>query len=372
MSRTKGQVIKMNKKTKRIIVGLFAVLLVTIVLGTPVLAQNLSKTINVFYRDIKIYVDGDLIIPKDAAGRIVEPFIYEGTTYLPVRAISEALGKTVEWDGASNSVYIGESIPQDIVEVTVSTAEELIAALGSNKKILLEEGIYNLTTANPSNINNSLVSFIEAYDGPELTLNGVHNLTIQGAGDKQSEIIIEPRYAWVMNFKNCSNIYLSNLHVGHTEGGYCEGGVFAFESSSGIKIEDTLMYGCGTYGLSLSEVSDMSVVNSSIYECTYGIMMVHNSSDISFKSCEFRDNTGFIMVEVGGTSGFTIDSCSFRGNINDSLYFPDPMFSIYQSDNVTIKNTLFEDNKAEKLIEQEGVKFDASNTFKNNSFDSAH
>jgi len=341
-------------------------------LGTPVFAQSLSKTIDILYKDIKIYVDGNLIIPKDAAGRIVEPFIYEGTTYLPVRAISEALGKTVEWDGTTNSVYIGEAIPQGIVEVTVSTAEELIAALGSNRRILLEEGEYNLSTVNPSIVNNSSISYREAYDGLELLLDGVNNLTIQGAGDNQSEIVVEPRYAFIMSFQNSSNISIINIKAGHTEGGYCQGGVFSFENSSGIKIEDTLMYGCGTIGLDLSYVSDMSVVNSSIYECTYGIITVDHSSGILFKDCIFRDNKGFIMVQVDQTSGFTIDSCSFLRNINDASYFPDPMFSISQSENVVIKNTLFTENVAEKLIAQGDIVFDASNTFKNNSFDSIH
>ena len=38
----------------------------------------------------------------------MEPFIYNGTTYLPVRAVGEALGKQVGWDGKTKTVYIGE------------------------------------------------------------------------------------------------------------------------------------------------------------------------------------------------------------------------------------------------------------------------
>ena len=358
-----------NTKSKRIVIGTIIALAVAVLLGTPVLAKNLSKTIEVFFKDIKIYVDGNLVTPKDASGRIVEPFISEGTTYLPVRAISEALGRPVEWDGTTNSIYIGEALPQEIVEVTVSTAEELVAALGSNKKILLEEGVYNLTTVNPSYINNPSVSYAESYDGPELVLKGVHNLTIQGIGDTHSEIIIQPRYAWVMSFQNSSNISIINIKAGHTQDGYCSGGVFSFENSSGIRIEDTLMYGCGTIGLNLMRVSDMRVINSSIYECTYGIMNVNYSSDIIFTDCIFRDNKGFTMVQVGQTSGFTIASCSFLRNKNDSSFYPDPMFSISHCESVVITDNLFTENVAEKLIAQENVKFDSSNTFKNNSFD---
>ena len=51
-------------------------------------------------------IDNNKIIPKDVLGNVVHPFIIDGTTYLPVRAISEALGKNVEWEGETYSVYI--------------------------------------------------------------------------------------------------------------------------------------------------------------------------------------------------------------------------------------------------------------------------
>ena len=66
-----------------------------------------SKTINASYNDVKIYIDQKLVTPKDINGNVVEPFIYNGTTYIPIRAVGEAFGKPVSWDGHSSSVYIG-------------------------------------------------------------------------------------------------------------------------------------------------------------------------------------------------------------------------------------------------------------------------
>ncbi|MDR2356241.1 MAG: copper amine oxidase N-terminal domain-containing protein, partial [Clostridiales Family XIII bacterium] len=60
-----------------------------------------TKALSVMYSDIAIYVNDTEIAPKDAGGNAVEPFIADGTTYLPVRAVAEALGLTVLWDGAS-------------------------------------------------------------------------------------------------------------------------------------------------------------------------------------------------------------------------------------------------------------------------------
>jgi hypothetical protein len=56
---------------------------------------------------LSIYVDGEKLTPKDGNGKVVDPFIVDGTTYLPVAAVSKALGKTASWDGATASVYIG-------------------------------------------------------------------------------------------------------------------------------------------------------------------------------------------------------------------------------------------------------------------------
>lgn len=66
-------------------------------------AKVANIDIPVMFNNIKIVVDGkELKTDK-------EPFIYEGTTYLPVRAVGEAVGKNVTWDAASKTVILGET-----------------------------------------------------------------------------------------------------------------------------------------------------------------------------------------------------------------------------------------------------------------------
>ncbi len=93
---------------KKQIQGYLAGLLTTALLaGGTAYASTGSKTIEVIYDNIKIFLDGEEIQPKDADGDIVEPFVYNGTTYLPVRAIGNAIGKDVSWDGVEKVVYLG-------------------------------------------------------------------------------------------------------------------------------------------------------------------------------------------------------------------------------------------------------------------------
>ena len=97
---------KNNKLIKR---SLAALTVAGLMCGSAVAAGTVTtRMIEANYMDIKLVVDGVEITPTDANGNTVEPFASEGTTYLPVRAIGEALGKQVTWDGSTATVYVGD------------------------------------------------------------------------------------------------------------------------------------------------------------------------------------------------------------------------------------------------------------------------
>ncbi len=80
------------------------ILTLTLVTGGQALAGSswLTKQISVAYRSIKISIDGQDLSTD------TEPFIFQGRTFVPLRAIGEAFGKEVTWDAANNRVIIGE------------------------------------------------------------------------------------------------------------------------------------------------------------------------------------------------------------------------------------------------------------------------
>ncbi|MGN0162001.1 MAG: DUF1961 family protein [Candidatus Ornithomonoglobus sp.] len=69
-------------------------------------AAVIPFTVAAAQQGISILINGNKLIPKDADGNIVEPFLQDGTTYLPIRAVSEALGKNVLWDEETQTVSI--------------------------------------------------------------------------------------------------------------------------------------------------------------------------------------------------------------------------------------------------------------------------
>lgn len=55
---------------------------------------------------IGITLNGARFTPRDAAGKQVPVFLYNGTTYVPVRAISEAMGMDVSFNSATRTVQL--------------------------------------------------------------------------------------------------------------------------------------------------------------------------------------------------------------------------------------------------------------------------
>lgn len=87
----------MKKRMQGLVAGL---IIGATVAGTGAFAY--TNYIEAVYGDIKIVVDGKKVNPDS------KPFISDGTTYLPVRAVAEALDKSVYWDGETSTVYIGK------------------------------------------------------------------------------------------------------------------------------------------------------------------------------------------------------------------------------------------------------------------------
>ena len=95
--------------------GIVAFILISSFINAVFAASTEKRVmVELIYRDIKITLDGDELIPKDAQGNVVEPFIIGGTTYLPVRGISNALGFDVDWNDETSTVIL----TSDYVPVT--------------------------------------------------------------------------------------------------------------------------------------------------------------------------------------------------------------------------------------------------------------
>jgi hypothetical protein len=94
---------KMKERLKGAVMGF---LLCSVLFSATAVVANQVRQRDLHFTGVRIFVDGAEIVPRDGAGNLVEPFIMDGTTYLPVRAVANALGVLVDWDGATQSVFL--------------------------------------------------------------------------------------------------------------------------------------------------------------------------------------------------------------------------------------------------------------------------
>ena len=92
---------------------------------------------------IKITLNGSALTPRDAAGKTVPVFLYEGTTYVPARAISEALGLNVSFDSATRTVVLTSKTSGTAASGTSSgtTASGYITADRAKEIALADAGV---------------------------------------------------------------------------------------------------------------------------------------------------------------------------------------------------------------------------------------
>lgn len=96
----------MKKQLRGFVVGF---IIATLLMGTAI-GAGLTKTIEVAFNSVNITVNGKKVNADN--------ILYDGTTYVPLRAVAEALGKDVGWDQSTNTVSINDKVESDTVKVT--------------------------------------------------------------------------------------------------------------------------------------------------------------------------------------------------------------------------------------------------------------
>ena len=178
-------------------------------------------------------------------------------------------------------------------EVEVTTVDEFLEVIGPDRTIVLDGTDFDLTKAKDyGGIGTEFYSWEETYDGPQLVIHDVKNLTIKAKDSDPAATTLEalPRYANVLVFKNCGNVTVEGFTAGHTkEQGVCSGGVIYFSGCENSRVENMRLYGCGVTGVDTFMCSGVDVINTEIYECSYGAVYFSMTSDINFKNCNIHD-----------------------------------------------------------------------------------
>lgn len=161
-------------------------------MGQSALATGLNQTISALLnREITITYNGEVQSFTDANGNAVYPISYNGTTYLPVRAVSGLLDVDVNWDSASNTVMLGtvEKQPVDLVSCSNSggtefswiiTDKDQLQFAGSDAIQQFNNGIvWHQWNGSLSYFNGSTISF---------DVNGYSQIAFTAAADVEAKV----------------------------------------------------------------------------------------------------------------------------------------------------------------------------------------
>ena len=260
----------------------------------------------------------------------------------------ETVPDTFRGYGADISEYVGglaedgrglDEVDGEDGEIVVKTEEQFLSALGNNRtvvvaadthlnlsRVLENENMFRgkqgrrwASDASAIISKDPLVVSESETDGRQLALLNFSGLTIMG--QKNSSIEVDPRYSYCLYFINCDHCEVHNLTIGHTEGGYCSGGVIGVKGGRQNFVKDCDLYGCGTYGLDLMETTDFGMTNSNVHDCTYGIMQLRSCMAVKFNKCDFFNNREYDLIEGRGVEGLSFTDCRFFANWGDAPLF---------------------------------------------------
>ena len=109
------------------------ILMFALFLTTSYAANTYRKTITVT-SGVNVEFNNEAIDMTDANGKAVEAFIYDGTTYVPIRAVSNLFGADISYDRSTQTI----SVYDDFSEAC-GVAHEMSRILSSYYEVLLME-----------------------------------------------------------------------------------------------------------------------------------------------------------------------------------------------------------------------------------------
>lgn len=246
-----------------------------------------------------------------------------------LRALYDDYGKISTWNPDT----------EVLATVEVDSAEALLDAVAPDTRIVLKAGSYILPYE---------------YDAPhavtrfgETLISGVDNLVIEGEGDIPVDLLSEA-YGFVFRLENCSGIVLKNLRMGHLQE-FCKAGVLKFEASSGLRVLNSILFGCGEWGLEARSVRDLVLDKSLVVDCASNALRLFDSEAVTISGTHFARN-GINVVWMENVRQVVF--YQVKAFQNDKAYYdrPDAVFEINGSEEILMENSFFTKKSGQELF----------------------
>ncbi len=211
------------------------------------------------------------------------------------------------------ALVLGEFTHRPVLRV--SNVEHLIAALGSRRIIVVSPGEYDLSTRFAA----SLPTGVERRPGTgNLALVNLHNLDIVGSADLTTKLLTSKKGGTALVLVDCERVNFTTLKIAH-EPATAEDETVPDKSMGGILsyrgTYNTWLRGCELSGegvaISATTINAFVCQDSTIRDCTGGVLMSKNSKHMTFTNSKFLNNgrgrPGDVCVKIVGRIKRDID-----------------------------------------------------------------
>ncbi|HMP15342.1 MAG TPA: WG repeat-containing protein [Saprospiraceae bacterium] len=227
-------------------------------------------------------------------------------------------------------------------KVTVNNVQALYEAIGNDTEITLEDGQYDLGTVSGRSDFAEIYGF-EGMDDRSVIIRNVRNLHIKARNAGKAQLVTAHAFVPVLQIEASQNVSLKGLSVGHeVQPGLCEGAVLTVKNTTYLLVEDCDLYGSGTLGLEAYGSSIINLQNTTIRECTRGIVHLENISNFLANGCNFKDNGGDLMVNTLYSSNIVFNQTQFVNNRTYNEFGPYDFFRLESDyERIVLRNCTF-------------------------------
>lgn len=254
------------------------ILLTTIaVLSTSIAsyANPSVKNVNVVYNNIKVVVDNiPVTIDKNS-----QPLILNNKVYLPISIVSKSIGKDVQWDSKTSTVYIGTKhtqiksnsiIKKHRLNSNVNISYNNIKLVVDNVQVTIDKN------SQPFILNNKVylpISVVSKAIGKNAQWDSKTNTVYLGENKiNMGNIAIKPSY--YLKDLNKHGVYIGSYSLNLKNDTLPNRYLFSLDT------EQYRLRGDGS-GLSIDDITDNAFANG-VYETTYVGYINVNPIDNSF------------------------------------------------------------------------------------------
>lgn len=277
-----------------------------------------------------------------------------------------------------------ESLAMDTV--TVNSAQQFIDSIQSDRLILLQPGIYNLSTVSQletvdfskKSTDMPLTPNVAFTTGEGIIIKQVNNLKIVGLGDKPVDCVIQTGNLSddVLTFLGCTKVHIDNLEAMHDPSvqGNCQGGIVTINQCTGIAMDNSLLSGVAAVGLRIFRSKNISFTNSSVSGCSELTVDLKDSWTLKITNCLFENNRiCSVLWSMIRCTDVLVENNTFADNIQrDSRNCQNSkLFTVLRCEMTNFSGNTIRGNECTYFGDSEAVRMiEPSSVLKRNKFDS--